>query len=230
LNQKKERLSDKITLKKNCDIKMEKGFELINTKDISNNISNNNNEKIYLLKLPKSLNIDSLNDIKFKIKAKNNNDNNNIIYNDDNIEVCLEDVDAFNIMCPILSNKNTGLKFGNKFDGAININEVITTTNNNNNDNNNDNIDDILEGLPIKLAYGKIKQTKNLSITYMPIGSLSTISEIQERKKNSKIKKVNDNDNDNDNTSSNKKEKKKRKDKDKDDGNEISKSKKKSKN
>jgi kinesin family protein 18/19 len=145
---------------------------------------------------------------------------------DDNIEVCLEDVDAFNIMCPILSNKNTGLKFGNKFDGAININEVLTKSNNNN-VKNNGNIDDILEGLPIKLAYGKIKQSKNLSINFMPIGSLSTLSELKERKKYSNVKNGKIDNNDNLNTSSHK-EKKKRKEKDSDGADKASK--KKSKN
>ena len=155
---------------------MDKGFVSIDLKKNNNNITLSNNEKMYILKIPKNFNIDELNDIKIKLSKQKDN---NLIYSNDKVEIALEDVDAFNIMCPITSNKSS-YKFAQKFDGAISINEVITQTNNNNDDNN---IDDILEGLPIKLAYGKVKQREGLGINFMPYGSTSLVSELQERKK-----------------------------------------------
>lgn len=158
---------------------MEKGFESVDLKKNNNNITLSNNEKMYIIKIPKNFNIDELNDIKIKLSKKKDK---NLIYSNDKVEIALEDVDAFNIMCPITSNKNT-YKFAEKFDGAISINEVITQTNNNND---NNNIDDILEGLPIKLAYGKVKQKDGMGINFMPYGSTSLVSELEERKQVSK--------------------------------------------
>ena len=156
------------------------GFTSVDLTKHNNKVNLSNNEKMYIIKLPKNFQVEELNDIKLKLSKKNNR--NNVIYSNDKVEIAVEDVDAFNIMCPITSQKNSH-RFAKKFDGAISINEVITKTNNNSND---IDIDNILEGLPIKLAYGKVEQRSNLGINFMPYGSLSTVSELEKRKARTK--------------------------------------------
>jgi len=181
------------------------GFTSVDLTKHNNKVNLSNNEKMYIIKLPKNFQVEELNDIKLKLSKKNNR--NNVIYSNDKVEIALEDVDAFNIMCPITSQKNSH-RFAKKFDGAISINEVITKTNNNSND---IDIDNILEGLPIKLAYAKVEQRNNLSINFMPYGSLSTVSELEKRKRKN-IKEPIENEENEEETGKEKKKKKRSKD------------------
>ena len=64
--------------------------------------------------------------------------------------------------------------------------------------------------MPIKLAYAKVEQRKNLSINFMPYGSLSTVPELEKRKRKNIKEPIENQENEEDT----RKEKKKKRSKD----------------